>query len=126
MLLIKKCWLCFVLDCEDETPSKKTKIAEDTNLLTLYLECMNLLDSQRSPVLATVCEVTHNSVSPETNEETLKLLSPEVSMHMGRLYAQNPSIMAIHTQLGKLPRCAKHGTVSLYNFVFILWNIENK
>ena len=69
-------------------------------------------------MFATVRQVLPPTVDPSVFDQIGDVMRPEVELAQARAYGQRPQVKAIHEEMSTLPRCAKHGTVSILKFVF--------
>mgnify|MGYP001798174743 CR=1 FL=1 len=64
-------------------------------------------------VFATMRQALPPTVNPKVFDEIGDVMWPEVELARAKAYGQRPAIVALHNELSTLPRCAKHGTVSV-------------
>ena len=69
-------------------------------------------------VFDTVRQVLPPTVDPSVFDQIGNVMRPEVELAQAKAYGQRPQVKAIHEEMSTLPRCAKHGTVSILKILF--------
>ena len=92
-------------DEDEDAPAKKRRCVETSHDINHVLESV-------SPRITKLRDMLGGFLDPKVEKEVLTMLREEEIQLKAHFYSTHPHIVAIHDQLGTMPRCTKHGTVS--------------